>query len=117
MHRRSDRRRRGTSPDHARCARVGRLRQPGPDSTGNTFITYNPGRYNGVLVLIPTAGGFEDIGWDDTGGSTQHYYGKHAYYNAELLGPGPDGRGAISITVFPAVFISRSRLPGIGRRR
>ena len=68
---------------------------PATDSTGNTFITYNPGRYNGVLVLIPTAGGFEDIGWDDTGGSTQHYYGKHAYYNAELLGPGPDGRYTI----------------------
>lgn len=46
-------------------------------------------------MLIPTADGFEDIGWDDTGGSTQHYYGQHAYYNAELLGPGPDGRYTI----------------------
>jgi serine/threonine protein kinase, bacterial len=68
---------------------------PATDSTGNTFITYNPGRYDGVLVLIPNAGGFEDIGWDNTGGSTQHYYGRHAYYYAQLVGPGPDGRYTI----------------------
>jgi hypothetical protein len=35
---------------------------PATDATGNTFVTYNPGRYNGVLVLIPNANGFEDIG-------------------------------------------------------
>ena len=28
-----------------------------------------------------------------------------------------EGLGTISLTVFPAVSISRSRLPGIGRRR
>jgi hypothetical protein len=69
---------------------------PATDSMGNTFITYNPGRYDGgVLVLIPNAGGFEDIGWEDTGGSTQHYDGRHAYYYAQLVGPGAYGRYTI----------------------
>ena len=63
-------------------------------ATGNTFVTYNPGRYDGVLVLIPDAGGFEDIGWDDQN-SHQHYYGKHAYYYAELMGPGANGQYTI----------------------
>jgi hypothetical protein len=57
---------------------------PATDATGNMFVTYNPGRYNGVLVLIPDANGFEDIGWD--GGGSQHE-GKHAYYFAQLIGP------------------------------
>ena len=61
---------------------------PATDATGNTFITYNPGCYDGVLVLIPDPGGFEDIGWDDT---YSHYSGRHAYYYAELVGPGSDG--------------------------
>ena len=66
---------------------------PVTDSTGNAFITYNPGRYDGVLVLVPTADGFEDIGWDikDT-----RYSGKRAYYYAKLNGPGPDGRYTIT---------------------
>ena len=59
---------------------------PATDATGNMFITYNPGRYDGVLVLIPDAIGFEDIGWDPDMSGT-HYMGKHAYYYAELVGP------------------------------
>ena len=38
---------------------------PASDATGNTFVTYNPGRYDGVLVLVPTIDGFADIGWDE----------------------------------------------------
>jgi len=67
---------------------------PATDSTGNTFVTYNAGGahgYDGVLVMIPTANGFEDIGWSGSG----HYMGQHAYLDAELLGPGTDGRYAI----------------------
>jgi hypothetical protein len=67
---------------------------PATDATGNTFITYNPGRYDGVLVLVPTAAGFEDIGWDDQSYGTQ-YDGKRAYYNAKLDGLGPDRTYAI----------------------
>ena len=29
-----------------------------PDKSGNIFITYNPGRYDGIVVLQPSAGGF-----------------------------------------------------------
>jgi hypothetical protein len=58
---------------------------PATDATRNMFVTYNPGRYDGVLVLIPNADGFEDIGWDDKSGT--HYMGKHAYYYAQLIGP------------------------------
>jgi hypothetical protein len=66
---------------------------PATDATGNTFVTYNPGRYDGVLVLVPNADGFEDIGWSDT---TEHYSGgRFAYYHARLAGPGEDGRYTI----------------------
>lgn len=64
---------------------------PAIDATGNAFITFNPGRYNGVLVLVPTDYGFADIGWEyDT-----HYQGRLAYYYAELVGPNADGRYSI----------------------
>jgi hypothetical protein len=59
---------------------------PATDATGNTFVIYDPGRYDGVLVLIPNADGFEDIGWNKDMSGT-HYVGKHAYYYAELVGP------------------------------
>lgn len=32
------------------------------DAQGNIFIDFNPGRYNGVIVLRPAAGGLEDFG-------------------------------------------------------
>ncbi|WP_155762835.1 hypothetical protein [Mycobacterium colombiense] len=67
---------------------------PATDATGNTFVLYNPGRYDGVLALIPDSGGFEDIGWDDLS-SYQHFSGKHAYYYAQLLGPGTNGEYTI----------------------
>ena len=60
------------------------------DSTGNAFVKYNPGRYDGVLVLVPTPTGFQDIGWGNT-----HYQGKHAYYYAKLEGPGSNGQYTI----------------------
>jgi hypothetical protein len=66
---------------------------PVADSTGNAFITYDPGRWEGVLVLVPTADGFEDIGWED---KNAPYYGKRAYYYAKLNGPGPDGQYTIT---------------------
>ncbi|MFE4540512.1 hypothetical protein ACFRKB_36525 [Streptomyces scopuliridis] len=71
-----------------------RFADPATDATKNTFVIYNPGRYDGVLVLVPNADGFEDIGWSDT---TDHYGGgRFAYYNARLAGPGEDGRYTIS---------------------
>ncbi|MGV9859855.1 vWA domain-containing protein [Gordonia sp. NPDC003425] len=66
---------------------------PPTDSTKNVFITYNPGRYNGVITLVPDDKGYEDIGWgdDDPGYQTT----KNAYYSAELKGPGSDGKYTI----------------------
>jgi Ca-activated chloride channel family protein len=66
---------------------------PATDATGNTFITYNPGRYDGVFVLVPSADGFEDMGWDK---EDVFYTGRRAYYYAELEGPGSDGKYAIA---------------------
>ena len=63
---------------------------PATDATGNTFINYNPGRFDGVVVLIPTDDGFEDIGLDDSG-----YSGRLAYYYAEVIGPGSNGEFVI----------------------
>ncbi|MFB7052099.1 hypothetical protein ACFCXT_02960 [Streptomyces vinaceus] len=66
---------------------------PESDATKNTFVLYNPGRYDGVLVLVPGKDGFEDVGWTDP---EIHYRGgKHAFYNARLAGPGGDGRYTI----------------------
>ncbi|MET9624735.1 MULTISPECIES: hypothetical protein [unclassified Streptomyces] len=63
---------------------------PVTDSTKNIFVTYNPGRYDGVLVLVPKADGFEDVDWSD---ATIYYRGgRYAFYNAGLVGPGKDGR-------------------------
>ncbi|WP_077800049.1 hypothetical protein [Streptomyces sp. JHA26] len=70
-----------------------RFAAPATDATGNTFVIYNPGRYDGVLVLVPDADGFEDIDWSDT---REHYSGgRFAYYHARLAGPGEDGRYTI----------------------
>ncbi len=63
---------------------------PASDITGNTFVKYNPGRYDGVLVLVPTPTGFADPGVDESG-----YMGKLMFYYAEAKGPGSDGRYVI----------------------
>ncbi len=36
------------------------------DALNHIFIQYNPGRYDGILVLVPVATGFDDLnsGWD-----------------------------------------------------
>ncbi|MFB6963455.1 hypothetical protein ACFCYB_42600 [Streptomyces sp. NPDC056309] len=66
---------------------------PESDTTKNTFVIYNPGRYDGVLVLVPNKEGFEDIGWSSP---EDHYRSaKLAYYSARLVGPGGDGRYTI----------------------
>jgi hypothetical protein len=35
---------------------------PRTDTLGHIFLTYNPGRYDGIVVLHPVANGFEDFG-------------------------------------------------------
>lgn len=58
------------------------------DATGNVFLDYNPGRYNGVIVLRPTAQGFDDLGTIPT------ETGKHRFYYAST-GEGQDGQVVI----------------------
>ncbi|MFI5841604.1 hypothetical protein ACIA8K_18040 [Catenuloplanes sp. NPDC051500] len=36
--------------------------EPATDRTGHLFVLYNPGRYDGLLVLAPTRAGFDDFG-------------------------------------------------------
>ncbi|WP_432878861.1 hypothetical protein [Streptomyces sp. CA-251251] len=70
-----------------------RFAAPATDSTRNVFVTYNPGRYDGVLVLVPTADGFADIEWASP---DDHYSGgRYAFYYARPVGPGEDGEYAI----------------------
>ncbi|MFD7847106.1 hypothetical protein ACFV4K_29780 [Nocardia sp. NPDC059764] len=49
------------------------------DAGGNLFVLYNPGRYDGVMALVPVKGSVKSID----------------RYNARLLGPGPDGQFTI----------------------
>lgn len=37
------------------------LNSPSPDRLGHIFINFNPGRYNGVIVLKPTVESYEDF--------------------------------------------------------
>jgi hypothetical protein len=56
-----------------------------PSSDGFMFVTYNPGRYNGVIVLKPTDYGVEDFGTDSF---PRTYNGR--FYNAKVqLGSNP----------------------------
>lgn len=59
---------------------VWKFASPATDSTGNTFVIYNPGRYDGVIVLVPTADGFAPI-------EPSYQTGANRYYYAELVGP------------------------------
>jgi len=46
------------------------MAEPGTDTTGNVFVMYNPGRYDGLIVLRPTPTDIELlIGPDSTEGS------------------------------------------------
>lgn len=58
------------------------------DATGNVFLNFNPGRYNGVIVLTPTADGFDDLG------SLPNRDDKGRFYFASL-GEGADGQSVI----------------------
>lgn len=53
------------------------LQTVGQDSNHNLYITYNPGRYPGIIVLKPTANGLEDFGTDSF---PRTYNGR--FYNA-----------------------------------
>ena len=62
---------------------------PSTDATGNTFIDYNPGRYDGVFVLIPTEHGYVE---PEEGSNDFQSDDRVRYYSARTVGPGTDGR-------------------------
>jgi len=60
------------------------------DTTTNVFIEYNPGRYNGVMILIPTTTGF-------TAGATEPTESSQGrFYSASIVDQGGDGAFEIS---------------------
>ncbi|MCE5292796.1 MAG: hypothetical protein LLG14_26670 [Nocardiaceae bacterium] len=67
-----------------------RFADPVTDASGNFFVNYNPGRYNGIMVLVPTPTGFEPLGAE-----RGNYTGKRLIYYAELEGPGDNGQYVI----------------------
>lgn len=59
------------------------------DTDGLIFLTYNPGRYDGVAVLRPSQAGMDVLAWPyDVPGS-------QSFYNAQIDGPDQGGRHAI----------------------
>lgn len=63
------------------------LANPVTDASGNYFIRYNPGRYDGVEIVRPATRGMTVLHAYDTDG-LQFYY-------ADLMGPGADGKYSI----------------------
>lgn len=62
----------------------------GSDTSGNLFIVYNPGRYEGIAILRPTSESLQTIAgfYDSSKGSLDLYY-------AEIVGPNSAGLYAI----------------------
>src|SRR5581483_6003468 len=51
------------APAGTRPTDYGEVDVRGPvDARGNIFVDYNPGRYNGVVVIVPTGTGLDDLG-------------------------------------------------------
>jgi hypothetical protein len=70
------------------------IKQPVQDSTGNIFLDYNPGRYNGVLVLRPAPQGFQDFGSLPKEGDYQS-----RFYSAEAKDVDGDGSYEIDVGI------------------
>jgi hypothetical protein len=68
--------------------------EPTRDGSGNIFLNYDPGRYNGVIVLRPTAAGFDTFGTLQKPGD---YSGR--FYNAVLVDTDKDGTYEIEHSV------------------
>ena len=62
---------------------------PGTDNTGNLFVIYDPGRYQGIAVYRPVKGSMKTIAglYDDGEGKEDG-----RFYYAKLLGSGGSGR-------------------------
>lgn len=69
------------------------VNEPAIDDTGHLFVNFNPGRYNGVIVLAPIEDGFEDFG-------TLPDYGDYntRFYYAEAVDPDEDGTLEVEVS-------------------
>ena len=54
--------------------------RPSRDKTGNVFLSYNPGRYDGVIILRAAGGRLEDFGTLPAGGDNYEGTGPFGYY-------------------------------------
>lgn len=71
---------------------------PAQDSTGNIFVNWNPGRYNGIDIFQPTNNGFSIPSRknpQEVSGQSALEYFEASFYYAALVGPGADGRYTI----------------------
>lgn len=67
---------------------------PSQDQSGNVFLVYNPGRYDGLVVLRPVGGGFDDFG--SLPGQGEPYA---RFYSAALDDVEDDGLYEIVVTI------------------
>jgi len=77
------------------------LANPATDASGNIFITYNPGRYDGVMILHPTDTGMEILAgsyYEDIDPAATTSY-PNDFYQSQLVGPGSDGLYQIAKSV------------------
>jgi D-methionine transport system ATP-binding protein len=65
------------------------------DNTGHIFINYNPGRYNGVIILDPTGDGFDDYGSLPPGQDPIGW----RFYSAAAVDPSHSGTYEIQTTI------------------
>lgn len=70
------------------------LASPAQDATGNVFINYNPGRYNGIIVLRPNTSNFTVLAH-----SLDRLAEGLKFYEGALVGPGKDGRYMVETSV------------------
>ena len=73
------------------------MASPATDASGNIFLTYNPGRYDGVIVLHPTSTGMQVLvgGYDGDGAPATSL----SFYDAQLQSPAsPSGLYQVTVT-------------------
>ncbi|MSO37248.1 MAG: hypothetical protein EXQ69_03240 [Acidimicrobiia bacterium] len=64
------------------------------DITGHLFVNFNPGRYNGVIILDPVPGGFRDFESLPTDGGNGY---NTRFYDAEATDLDADGQYEIDV--------------------
>jgi len=69
------------------------IRAIGQDAAGTYFLSFNPGRYDGVVVLRPTTTGYTDLGSDATASGAMEMRFYPAWTEDD------DGDGILSVVV------------------